>query len=254
VLENQKEQDPTNESVIYTGPTSQKSTKGIDWFASGYKLFREHPVEWVLTMVVGFLILLAIQLLPEVLSLISSFTTFIWSGGLFLGCHAVKQGSTFSPRFLFEGFKTHFLPLAMLSGINFIVMFLLSYLILGPIYLQMLSGELSDPSVLLSPEIAYKMLVILAIYLPFTMALWFAPVLIVIQNMTVKTAMIESFKGCYKNVVPYLLYGVLTLFFYILAVIPLGLGLLVFVPTFFASIYVAYEDIYTSASSETIAI
>lgn len=252
--ENHNQDTPDSDTAIYTGPVSQKTKKGLDWLSAGYQLFRKHPVEWILTMIVGFLIMLAIQLLPKVVSLVSSFTTFIWLGGLLLGCHAVRQGKAFSTRFLFEGFKTYLFPLTLLSGINFMVMFVLSYTLLGSVYLEMISGEITDPSVLLGPEITFKMLVILAIYLPFTMTLWFAPALIVFQNMPVKTAMIESFKGCYKNVFPYLLYGVLSLFFYVLAVLPLGLGLLVFVPTFIASIYLAYEDIFTSSSSNTIAV
>ena len=83
--------------------------------------------------------------------------------------------------------------------------------------------------------------------LPLVMATWFAPALIVFHDMGVRAAMKASFIGCLKNVLPFLLYGVLGLIAGVIASIPFGLGWLVLAPVFVASIYTGYRDIYFTA-------
>ncbi len=53
-----------------------------------------------------------------------------------------------------------------------------------------------------------------------------------------------SFSGCLKNILPFLLYGVVALVMFFIGAIPVGLGLLVVMPVITASMYTAYRDIY----------
>jgi uncharacterized membrane protein len=48
-----------------------------------------------------------------------------------------------------------------------------------------------------------------------------------------------------RNFVPFLVYGIVMLFFALLAAIPFGLGYLVWVPVTMASLYVSYRQIFT---------
>ena len=54
----------------------------------------------------------------------------------------------------------------------------------------------------------------------------------------------SSFYGCLKNAMPFLLYSVVGLLLFIVALIPLGLGLLVFGPVIWGTMYVGYRDIF----------
>jgi uncharacterized membrane protein len=65
--------------------------------------------------------------------------------------------------------------------------------------------------------------------------------------MTPIEAMKESFLGCLKNILPFLVYSVVLMVLGIVAAIPLGLGWLVLGPTLIASVYVSYRDIYGGA-------
>jgi uncharacterized membrane protein len=78
------------------------------------------------------------------------------------------------------------------------------------------------------------------------MAVWFAPALVVFQGKSAVDAMKESFSGCMRNVMPFLIYGVVMLVFSVLASIPLLLGWLVLGPVLAASLYTSYKDIYLS--------
>jgi len=87
----------------------------------------------------------------------------------------------------------------------------------------------------------------MALAVPLLMAYWFAPALVVFHGMAPLAAMRASFTGCLRNIVPSLIYGVVMLVLAIIAVIPLGLGLFVWVPLFFTTTYAAYRAIFTEA-------
>ena len=55
-----------------------------------------------------------------------------------------------------------------------------------------------------------------------------------------------SFFGCLKNIVPFLLYGVVMMVLCVVAAIPVMLGYLVLGPVIIASIYTGYRDIFTA--------
>jgi uncharacterized membrane protein len=87
-------------------------------------------------------------------------------------------------------------------------------------------------------------LVVLALVIPVNMALWFAPALVMLQGQTATRAITQSFKGCLRNIVPFLIYGTVLLVLGFLASLPLALGWLVLGPVILGSVYAAYRDIY----------
>ena len=89
------------------------------------------------------------------------------------------------------------------------------------------------------------LLLMMALLVPLLAAYWFAPALVVMHGMKPVTAMRESFFACFRNFVPFLVYGVVVFVLAIVAAIPLGLGYLVLVPVIFASTYIAYRQIFT---------
>jgi uncharacterized membrane protein len=105
------------------------------------------------------------------------------------------------------------------------------------------SGNARDMLVLV-PIILLAVLLALALMLPLLMAVWFAPALVVFHDMPATTAMRMSFSGCLKNMVPFLVYGILGFFLAILATLPLAAGWLVLVPMLWGSAYAGYRDIF----------
>jgi len=87
-------------------------------------------------------------------------------------------------------------------------------------------------------------LIVLALVIPVNMALWFAPAVVMLQNQTAIVAITQSFKGCLRNIVPFLIYGVILLVLGMIAAIPFGLGWLVLGPVMAASLYTSYRDIF----------
>ena len=54
----------------------------------------------------------------------------------------------------------------------------------------------------------------------------------------------QSFAGCLKNIVPFLVYGIVSMLLMVVATIPIFLGWLVLWPTVMGSVYASYRDIF----------
>jgi uncharacterized membrane protein len=84
----------------------------------------------------------------------------------------------------------------------------------------------------------------LALGTPLAMAIWFAPALVVLNELTAIQAMKLSFQGSLRNMLPFLLYGIIGFVLAIVASIPLALGWLALTPTMICSSYVSYREIF----------
>jgi uncharacterized membrane protein len=93
-------------------------------------------------------------------------------------------------------------------------------------------------------------LVAAALAVPLVAAYWFAPALVVMNDLSPLAAMKASFVGCFRNFIPFLVYGIVMTFFAFIAMIPLGLGFLVWLPLAITSTYVAYRRIFTEPGNE----
>lgn len=239
------------ETPQYMGPQSRPIGHGMRWISSAFKLFKQDASMWIVTIIVAFIILLLMGAIPFLGSLASMALTYVWMGGLMLGCHAAYSGKSFDVKYLFAGFSNNLLKLVQLSIIMSMLSMVIFALVIGPSNLEMiLTLEQMAPAeqTQLVQVVSLKVLIALALLLPLTMAAWFAPVLIVIHNMSLLDAIKASASACVQNVMPFLLYGIVMLMFYIAALIPFMLGLLVFAPLIITSIYTSYRDIFLAES------
>lgn len=229
----------------YVGPQARSAGSAIDWIGQGYKIFSKSVGGWLLTMVVGFILMIVISLIPLVGSLFSAFTTYIWIAGMMLGCHAVFKGDEMDVKYLFAGFTQNAGKLILLSVIGLVATVALMLLFLGANFAELfLIGEGAMPEDVDPVAMTVQMLLVFACMIPLMMAVWFAPALIMLLDMGVVAAMKASFIGCLKNFVPFLIYGFLMLAIMIIAFLPLMLGFLVFMPLLYGSIYMSYRDIF----------
>ena len=79
---------------------------------------------------------------------------------------------------------------------------------------------------------------------PVAMLLWFAPALVALNGIAPVEALKASWRGSLKNIVPFLIYGVVLFILAIVASLPFMLGWLTLGPVMAASIYTSYRDIY----------
>lgn len=226
---------------------------GWTWIAEGWGLFKRQPGMWIAIIVVLLVISVVAGFIPIVGSIAMMVLYPVFTAGLMLGCRAQAEGGELEFGHLFAGFRDRVGPLAAVGGIYLgatLLIALVVGLVTGVGMVAMMSGGAgaSDPAVAAGAltGMLLAVLVMLALMLPIVMAVWFAPALVVFHERGAVEAMKESFTGCLKNIVPFLLYGVILLLFAILASIPIALGWLVLAPVMIASLYTAYRNIYFS--------
>lgn len=245
---------------IRTAPASH----GIDWLVDSFAIFSKYWLAWLVIDVIIIVLKIATFFIPFIGGVVMQILMPVLMGGLMLGCRAQDRGEPFLIEHFFSGFSNRFLQLAtvgviQLSGIFLILIFcgLMLFLVIGGVDTVMGIYQAAQNAILAQDmnrliEVTSGMSLIilavaltgLALYVPLLVLVWFAPALIILDNQDVITAMKNSFIGCMKNVIPYLLYGIIGLVFSIVASIPLGLGWLVLIPMMIISIYLAYKDIF----------
>lgn len=219
---------------------------GWQWFVGGWELFKQQPGMWVGAIVVLGLVFVVLSLIPLV-NLLLSLAGPVFAGGLMLGCAALRRGEELSFSHLFAGFQQHLAPLALvgLLALGASIVIAIVFFIASGLGVAAFTGDV-DPERM--GGFAFRMLlgwlVAMALSVPLYMALWFAPALVVFNGLQPVAAVKASFSACLKNIVPFLIYGVIGLALVVVASIPLGLGWLVLAPVAIGSIYAGYRDIF----------
>jgi uncharacterized membrane protein len=221
---------------------------GWRWIADGWQLFKRQPGTWILLLIVFVLISVLIALIPVLGSLASNLLWPVFAGGIMLGCRELDQGGELTVGHLFAGFRDRFgklVVIGVLYLVALIVVVIVAFAITGAgIGFGALLGSDPVPAEPNVRAILLGVLVALALILPVVMAMWFAPTLVALNDLGVGEALQTSFRACLKNIIPFLVYGVIGIALALLASIPFGLGWLALGPTLAASVYAAYRDIF----------
>lgn len=220
---------------------------GTAWIGEAFMLFRRAPGTWIGITLIWFVISAALAAIPGgVGQIIGMFLNPVFQAGIVLGCASLARREPLKVEHLFAAFRGGRLgPLLLMSvielGLAFAALLVGVLTVAGTVKGVFTGGDFHhiDPITGL-----LAVLVVLALTLPLLMLVWFAPALIVVDRMPAWAAMKLSLRACLKNVVPFLLYGVVALVIVLVACIPLLLGLLVAVPVLAASVYTSYVDVF----------
>jgi len=221
---------------------------GWTWIASAWDLFKRAPALWIGMILTLVVILVIIAFVPFLGSILNMALSPVFAAGVMIGCRTLEEGRELEFRHLFAGFQTRFgtlVAVGLLYLAALFVVLLVVGLICGVSMFAIFRGG-ADPANIGAAfaTMVLAFLVATALMLPVAMAIWFAPPLVVFNELGAFDALKASFLGCLKNMVPFFIYGLILLGFAILASIPFGLGWLVLAPVIGASIYTAYRDIY----------
>lgn len=235
---------PGNAPGIHTVPAE----RAMQWLQGGWRQFLVAPGVWIALSLALLVIHFGLALVPVVGSLAAVVLTPVLAGGLMAGCAAIDRGEPLRFDHLFAGFRTSTGRLATVGIVQLIVIgaiVLLIFLVGGG---AMVGGVMGHgvgvgATVALGGLLLAAMLGLLLL-VPLTMALWFAPALVMLSDMAALDAMKASFAGCLRNWLPFLVYSLVLCVLLVLVPLTLGLALLAFIPVMTASIYLSYRDIF----------
>ena len=234
---------------------SVEARLGWQWIADGFTLFRKNPLIWIVLCIILLLFAVAMAAIPMLGQFVFTLLSPVLLAGLMVGCKALEQGEELEIAHLFAGFQKNPTPLVTIGGVYLVGQVLIigvAMLIGGSVMLDLLmGGKEFDQATLMNmmSSIMLALLVAMALSIPLMMATWFAPLLVIFDDMPALAAMRLSFFACLKNFMPFLVYGIMLLVLAVVAAIPFGLGLFILVPTLFASIYASYKNIFEKAAS-----
>lgn len=221
----------------------------LDWLRLGWGMFMVNPGLWVaaaVIVIVGFLALFAVWLAGPLLACLLA---PVLAAGLLVMCRKASTGGGFDLQDLASGFTAATTPLVILGlifmagmvTINVIVFVLFSGSVAGGLLMPGVTGL----GVLLGGSLLAMLLSSLLI-IPLGMAMWFAPALVMFNNMPPVEACKASLNACLKNVLPFLILGLVFFVLSFFAALPVGLGFLVLIPVLSGAAYASYQDVFVA--------
>lgn len=225
---------------------------GWGWIAEGWGLFMRAPLMWLVSIVVLIVIAIVVNIVPLIGTLAFQLLQGVFAAGFAVACRSLEKGGEFELEHLFAGFTRHLGSLLVVG-----LLFLLGWLAIALVFMvfvgfsvlaAVMTGDSSTALAALAASagsMTIGVLVAAGLMVPLMAAYWFAPVLVKMHDMSPVAAMKASFFACFRNIVPFVLYGLVMTVGAFLAVLPIGLGLLVWFPVAIASTYVAYRQIFT---------
>jgi len=228
---------------------------GWDWVVQGWGLFTRAPLMWILSLIIVFVIAIVMGLVPIIGTLAFQLIQAVFAGGFAAACRSIEKGGDFELEHLFSGFSKRFVPLmlvGLITLLGWVAIVLVFFAFAGfALVAAFMSGDPNSAIAALTASATSLILgglVVLALMVPLMAAYWFAPALVMLNGMSAGAAMKESLFACMRNLVPFLVYGIVMFIAAIIATIPFGLGFLVWVPVAITSTYAAYRQIFTEGA------
>lgn len=233
--------------------------RGLGWILEGFAFFSAAPLIWLVDSLLFTVVLGLLSVIPVFGTIAATLLQPILVGGLLQGCRDQASGSPLQIEHLLAGFRKNTRVLLMLGLVLGLLSLLLMLVLGGLVVASGWLGSISlnpDASFGVGPDVPlqtawFAALLVVAVgsllYLPLAMAAWFAPALVMLNGLDVWDSLRGSFLACLRNPLPFLSYGLLLFVLLLIALVPFGLGLLVWLPMLFGSVYVSYRDLFREA-------
>ena len=247
--------DPGPAKLVMPGRTVRAGA-GVDWVGDGWRLFRKASLMWIVFLVLFLLVHVGLSMVPWVGTWIGSVVSPILMGGIALGCRSLETGGDLELEHLQAGVRRNtgiLFAIGVVYALCELALLVVFGAIVGPSFVwAVIQGDqaavvdaFDDPL-----RLALGGLVVMALAIPLMAAYWFAPALAMLHDVPAIPAMKESLLACLRNFMPMLVYGLVMLALALLAVLPLGLGLIVWAPLMVATVYTSYRSVFTEPDGE----
>jgi uncharacterized membrane protein len=235
------------------------ASHGWYWVRDAFKLFAKSPALWIALTVVLIIISMLAGMVPFLGQVAMGVLYPVFLAGMMYGARKVEKGEELELADLFAAFRENLKPLATVGAIGLVLQLLIMGLamLLGfkepPMPVAGQQPDIAELQNYLS-QVALPMLVTFVLLALLTMALWFAPPLLMFNKMNAVDAIKWSFyAGIATNFIPFLVYGLVLVGLVMLLPFTLFLGAIVLIPVMIISIYTSYKDMFDEAD-ETKAI
>lgn len=200
-------------------PRTVAPGRGLQWARDGLDIFAASPVVWMGITLLFLLMGVVLAIIPFA-GMLWSVAVPIHAGGLMLGCRALRRGEALEVRYLFNGFEApRVQPLALVGALYLAG----SLIVMLPLLVLVIGGSLASAVVLGSTGGngaaligiglfgVVLVLVTMAVGMGLSMALWFAPALVVFDGAPALDALKLSLRAAWMNVGAFTVYALVLL-------------------------------------------
>lgn len=223
------------------------------WIAEAAKLFRAEPLRWTGLLSVWMLLTLGLFfLLPPVSSLLALILQPALFGGLVLAARDQQAGLPLRTGHLLAAFKGSGRALVLVGVATMlaeIVSFTLLLALGFPQAVPLDANQEPDFQAFVDQFQGKEALLLLVFALSALIksVFWFATPLLALHPMPAAHALRWSFYAWIANFLPMALFALMMTGFLLLAMLPSGLGMLVFVPVYALTQYTSYQAVFREA-------
>jgi hypothetical protein len=205
--------------------------EGYVWIRQGFWLFKQNPFTFLMLV---FLYIFLVQLsmfIPLIGIIAMMILTPAISVGFMSACQMIIRKERVTPAIYLSAFKDYGAKVRAnifkLGSIYAVMVFVLSLIATQFVDFEKLIPLLTEQklsSATMIKELYMAMIVGGCLYLPIAMLMWFSPMLVVYQNMSVSKALFGSWMACWMNRGAFLVYA--SIWAVILIATPMFLGTL----------------------------
>jgi uncharacterized membrane protein len=229
---------------------------GFTWIREAFDLFRAQPLGWISLLSAWALFSVLLTVVP----FIGLPLMFILQPGLFAGfvlaCRDQEMGKPVTIAHLFAGFQLAGRPLIQVGAI---ALFATTLLQIGLHYSGIFDSvkptqDMKEMVETMQAAIRANMPIWLGAMLLQAVingALWFTAALIAHQPMPATHAVRWSLFAFVGNFMPLFLFGVLLIALVMLAILPMGLGLLIYLPIYAIAHYTSFKSVFRADVAES---
>jgi len=230
--------------------TEVPARRGVRWLIEAFNLFKQKPLAWIGLCAGWLVVTFGLLLLPLIGGVIANFLQPVFFASFAIVALRQLHGEKILMGDLFLGFRRNLRPLVNLGAVLLmteIAIFALMALLGLPMaaagdkpftvneYVDALKGK--------------EWILIIGFILTVAIkgAVWFAPPLIALHDMSMAHAVRWSVYACLANMGAMLLYGLALFTIFFGALIPWLLGLIVVIPVMAISTYIGYREVFEAS-------
>lgn len=227
----------------------------LTWYGEAWRLYKASPGTWIGIWLIFVVIVLAIALVPFIGGFVSALITPVLVGGVMIAARDADRGGEVGVGKLFAAFSNHAGPLVLIGLLQLAlwVVFALVASILIAVYVGFGISAGMSPNSFLNPSVMLPMVligfVLGILYVPFTMAVWLAAALVALHDVGALDGLRMGFSAAFRNLLPVIVFVLVTIPLAIVASVPLLLGWFVLGPLLLIVLYAAYRDLFASTES-----
>src|SRR5260221_1570145 len=135
--------EPVPQGEYVPGGKSVPASRGWNWLADGWTLFKAAPGLWIGMIVVFLVLYLAAMLVPFIGPVAQYLLMPVFFGGIAAGCRAIDDGSGLQFNHLFVGFQSKFGTLVAIGPLylaGFVAVLLVVMVITGATVFALMAG------------------------------------------------------------------------------------------------------------------